>query len=92
MQADTDKEDMEGMRIYIKREIHQRMVFNDNNGGVDYEKIILHANMQDVYMNKRQSLINCGYSVKVSSSAGKKVVQEVLNNNFIEDPKDNDEI
>ena len=62
------------MRIYIKREIHQRMVFNDNNGGVDYEKIILHANMWDVYMNKRQSLIKCGYSVKVSSSAGKKVV------------------
>ena len=48
---DTDEEDMEDVKLDHKRERHWRIVFEDNNGGVDNKKSILHAKRWDVYIN-----------------------------------------
>ena len=38
-----DEEDMEDVNIDDERECHWRMVFEDNEGGVDDKKALLHA-------------------------------------------------
>ena len=48
------------------------------------EKVILHSNRQDVYTNNKKALINGGYSVELSGSNGKKVIWEVVHDNFVE--------
>ena len=50
------------------------MVFEDNDGGVDDKKALLHANRWDVYINEKQKLIKGGYSVEVVGHDGKKVL------------------
>ena len=42
---------MGGVNLDNERERHWRMVFEDNDGGVDYAKALLHAKMWDVYVN-----------------------------------------
>ena len=44
-----DEEEMEDMRLDDKRYCHWRMVFEDNDGGVDKEKAILHNKRWDIY-------------------------------------------
>ena len=44
---------MEDVRLDDERERLWRMFFDDNNGGVDDEKMILHNKMWYVYMNKK---------------------------------------
>ena len=61
----TDAEEMEDVRLGYERERHWRMVFEDNDGGVDNHKSIPHAKRWDVYMNKKKTLIRGGYSVEV---------------------------
>ena len=41
------------MRLDNERELHWRMAFGDNNGGVDNEKFILHAKTWYFYMNNK---------------------------------------
>ena len=48
MQADPDDEDMEEVRLDDEIYHHWKMVLNNNNGGVDYEKDILHDQRWDV--------------------------------------------
>ena len=48
---DPDEEDMEDVKLDNERERHWRIVFEDNDGGVDDKKSILHAKRWDVYMN-----------------------------------------
>ena len=48
MEADTDEKETEDMRIDDKRGRTSRMIFKDNNGGVDDEKAIIHVNRWDV--------------------------------------------
>ena len=43
MEADTDDEDMEDVRLNYIRECHWRMGLNNDNREVDDEKEILHA-------------------------------------------------
>ena len=43
MEPDTDEEDIEDVVINDEREHHWRMVFEDNNGGVDGTKALIHA-------------------------------------------------
>ena len=43
MDPDTDEEDMEDLRLDDKREHYWRIVLEDNYGGVDNEKALLHA-------------------------------------------------
>ena len=48
---DPDKEDMEDARLDKKREHNWMMVFKDNDGVVEDEKVILHTKRWCVYMN-----------------------------------------
>ena len=43
---------MEDVRLDNKRERHWIVDFKDNDGGVDYQKEILHAMRWDIYVNK----------------------------------------
>ena len=85
IEANVDKEEMEGKRLDDKRERHWRMVIEDNIEGIDNEKELLHAKRWDAYMNDKLSLIKGGYSAAVSGSDGKE-------NHVVEEPKENDGI
>ena len=43
MGPDPDEEDMEDVRLDDERERHRKMVLEDNYGGVENEKALLHA-------------------------------------------------
>ena len=45
-------------------------VFEDNDGGLDDQKVILHNKMWDIYINYKATLIKGGYYVEVSGSDG----------------------
>ena len=51
MEPDPDEEDMEYVKLDDKKDRKWRIVFEDNDGGVDDKKSILHAKRWDVYMN-----------------------------------------
>ena len=53
MEDDTDEEDMENVNLDDKRERHWMMVFEDNDGGMEDAKELLHAKKWDVYVNKK---------------------------------------
>ena len=42
------------MRLDDKGESHCRIFFEDNGGGVDDKKYIIHTKRWDVYMNKKK--------------------------------------
>ena len=65
---------MGNFRSDDERGRHWRMVFDDNYGGVDYKKVLLHAKRWDVYVKGNENLIKGAYLVKVVSSDGKKVI------------------
>ena len=50
------------------------MVFEDNNGGVDGVKDLLHDKNWDVYNSEKKALVNSGYLVEVADKEGKKVI------------------
>ena len=75
-----------------RRERHCRMLFEDNDGGVDDAKALLHAKRWDVYVNEREKLVKGGYLVEVVSHDGKKVIWEVVGNNVVEDQTDHNDI
>ena len=75
---------MEDVKLYDERGRHQRMVFEDNYGGVDYQKVLLHSNRWDIYMNGKENIIECEYMVEVVGSEGKKVLWEVVDNHVVE--------
>ena len=56
MGPDTDNEDMEDVILDDKRERHWRKFSDNNDGGVDNQKAILHAKMWDLYMSKKEAL------------------------------------
>ena len=49
---DPDEEEMDEVNIEDKRERHWRNVFEDNEGGVDYKKALLHAKRWGLYVNE----------------------------------------
>ena len=51
VQDDPDEEDMENVNLDDDRECHWRMVFKDNDVGVENAKASLHAKRWDVYVN-----------------------------------------
>ena len=53
VEDDPDEEDMEDIKLDNERESHWRMVFEDNNGGVDDKKAFLHDKRWYVYVNKK---------------------------------------
>ena len=58
-----DEEEAEDVKLDNKRERHWRMMFKDDDGGVDDKKGILHIKRWDVYMNEKENIIKGGYYV-----------------------------
>ena len=48
-----DEEDMEYVKLDNERQSHWRIDFKDNYGGVDDQKVIIHAKRWDVYVNEK---------------------------------------
>ena len=53
VEDDPDEEDMDNVNLDDERERHWRMVFEDNDGGVDDEKEFLHAKRWYIYLNEK---------------------------------------
>ena len=92
VEDDTDNEEMEDVKLDDGRERHWRIFFEDNGGGVDDKKVLLHAKRWDAYVNEKEKLIKGGYLVEVVVSDRKKVHQEVVDNHVVEEETDHDEI
>ena len=72
MEDDPEEEDIEDVKLDNKREHHWRMFFEDNNGGVDNKKALLHVKRWYVYVNEKEKIIKGGYLVEVVGYDGKK--------------------
>ena len=53
VEDDNDEEDMEDVNLDNDRERNWRMVLEDNDGGVDDAKALIHAKRWDVYVNEK---------------------------------------
>ena len=53
VEKDPDEEDMDDVNLDDEREYHCRMVFEDNDGGVDDVKALIYAKMWYVYVNEK---------------------------------------
>ena len=49
----TNEEEMEDVNLDDERERHWRVVFDENDVGVDGKKALLHANRWDVYVDEK---------------------------------------
>ena len=90
MDPDPDEEDMEDLIWDDKRERHWKIIFENNDWGVDDKKYILHTKRWDVYIKEKKALIF--YSLEVSGYDGNKVLWEVVENHVVEKGKKHDEI
>ena len=61
LENDPDEEEMDGVNIDDKRERHWINVFEDNEGGVDDKKALLHAKRWGLYINKKESIVKGKY-------------------------------
>ena len=64
MEDDPDEEGMDDVNLDDERERHWRMVSEDNDGGMDDAKVLLHAKRWDFYVNEKEKLVKGGYSVE----------------------------
>ena len=53
MKDDPNEEEMYVVNLYDDGERHWRMVFEENYGGVDDAKALLHAKRWDIYVNEK---------------------------------------
>ena len=53
MEADPDKEEMEDVGLNNERDYHWRVVFEDNEWGIDNEKSFIHDNKWDLYISNK---------------------------------------
>ena len=83
---------MEDIKIDDERERHRKMVFEENDGGVDDRKALLHDKRWYVYMNQKENIIKGGYLVEVLGHDENKVIWEVVENYVVEEATDHDEI
>jgi len=91
LEIDPDEEEKDDIKIDDERERHWRNVFEDNEGGVD-EKAKLHAKRWDLYLHKKDKLVQSKYSVEVVGHDKKKVIWEVIGDHEVEEPSDHEEI
>ena len=89
---DPDEEEMDNVNLDNDRGHHWRMVFEDNDGGVDDAKEFLHSKRWYVYMNVKKKLVKGWYLVEVVGHDGNKVFWEVVSNHVVEEKTDHDEI
>ena len=92
MEDDPDEEETKKLNLDNKRERHWRMVFEDNHGGVDDAKELLHAKRWCIYVNEKEKLVKGGYLVKVLGYDKKKVLWELVEDHVVEEPTDHEEI
>ena len=52
VEDDPDEKEMDDVNLDEERERHWRMVFEDNDVGVDDAKSFLHAKRWDIYVNE----------------------------------------
>ena len=74
MEDKPNEEDIEDVNLDYERERHWRMVFEENYGGVDDAKALLHAKRLDVYLNENKNLVKGGYLVGFFVHYRKKVL------------------
>ena len=74
MEDDPDEEDMYNVNLDDKEERHWIMVSEDNDGGVDDAKALIHAKRWDIYINEKENLVKGGYSVEVFYHENKNVL------------------
>ena len=67
-------------------------MFKENDGGVDDAKAFLHNKRCGIYVNEKEKLVKGGHLVLVVGHDKKKVLWEVVDDNVVEEPTDNDEI
>ena len=68
----------------MMRDSHWRMVFEDNNGGVDGTKALLHTQKWDIQNLEKETLVKGGYLVELDNKYGKKVIQDVVDYHVVE--------
>ena len=61
------------------------MIFEDNNGGMDGTKALLHAKKWDVYNSEKQALVKGGCLFEVSDKDWKRLIYEVGNDHQVEE-------
>ena len=83
---------MDDVNLDDERERQWRMVFEDNDGGVDDANALLHAKRWDVYVNAKEKLVKGGYLVEVVGHKNKKVIFELVDDHVVEEPTDHEEI
>ena len=75
-----------------ERERHWRMVFEDNNGGVDGTQALLHAKKWDVYNSEKGALAKGGYLVEVDDKYRKKVIWDINDDHVVEEGVEHEEL
>ena len=75
---------MDDVNLDNERECYWRMVFEENYGGVDDAKALIHAKSWDVYVNEKVNLVQGGYLVEVVGHDKKKVIWEVVDDHVLE--------
>ena len=53
MEDDPNEEEMDDVNLYNDKERQWRMVFEENDGGVEDAKALLHPKRWDVYVNEK---------------------------------------
>ena len=69
---------MDDVNLDNERGHHWRKVIEDNDGGVDDAKALLHANRWDVYVNEKGKLVKGRYSVEFLVITWKRLFGECL--------------
>ena len=83
---------MDDVNLDDRRERHWKIVFKENDGGMDDAKTLLHAKRCYIYINKKEMLIKGRYLVEGFGHEKKKVILEVVDDPIIEDRTDHEEI
>ena len=91
MENDPDEEEMDDVNIDGERERHWRNVFEDNEGGVDDKKELLHAKRWDLYVNEKEHIMKGKYSVEFVGQDKKKVLWGVVDDHLVEEPSDHED-
>ena len=61
VEDDTNEEETDNTNSYNERGRHWRMVSEENDGGADDAKALLHAKRWAVYVNEKEKLVKGGY-------------------------------
>ena len=74
MENDPDEEEMDDVNINNDMERHWRKKSEDNEGGVDEKKALLHAKSWDLYIKEKEILVKGKYLVEVVGNNKKKLL------------------